>query len=50
MVGDENANIQYSYGMLVDYIKNNDQTGMCPMENKYQNEVDIKKIYEDMVK
>lgn len=46
----ENANIQYSYGVLVDYIKNNDQTGMCPMENKYQNEMDIKKIYEDMVK
>ncbi len=46
----ENANIQYSYGILVDYIKNNDQTGMCPMENKYQNEMDIKKIYEDMVK
>lgn len=46
----ENANIQYSYGVLVDYIKNNDQTGMCPMENKYQNEMNIKKIYEDMVK
>lgn len=46
----EKSNIQYSYGVLVDYIKNNDQTGMCPMENKYQNEVDINKIYQDMVK
>lgn len=46
----ENNNIQYSYETLVDYIKNKDKTGMCPMENKYQNETDIKKIYEDMVK
>ncbi len=46
----ENANIQYSYDILIDYIKNNDQTGMCPMENKYQNEMNINKIYEDMVK
>ena len=46
----ENAKIQYSYGVLVDYIKNNAQTGMCPMENKYQDEMDINKIYEDMVK
>lgn len=46
----ENANIQYSCGVLVDYIKNNAQTGMCPMENKYQDEMDINKIYEDMVK
>lgn len=46
----ENANIKYSYDVLVDYIKNNDQTGMCPMENKYQNEMDITRIYEEMVK
>lgn len=46
----ESANIQYSYGVLVDYIKNNAQTGMCPMENKYQNEMDVTKIYEDMVR
>lgn len=46
----ENAKIQYSYGILVDYIKNNAKTGMCPMENRYQNEMNIKKIYEDMVK
>lgn len=46
----ENANIKYSYKVLVDYIKNNDQTGMCPMENKYKEEMNIIKIYEDMVK
>lgn len=46
----ENANIQYSYGTLVDYIKNKDKTGMCPMENKYKNEMDVTKIYENMVK
>lgn len=46
----KNAKIEYSYGVLVDYIKNNAQTGMCPMENKYQDEMDINKIYENMVK
>ena len=45
----ENANIKYSYRVLVDYIKNNDQTGMCPMENKYKKEMNMIKIYEDMV-
>ena len=46
----EQAGITYSYGKVVDYIKNKDQTGMCPMENKYQNEMDVNKIYEEMVK
>ena len=46
----ENANIQYSYGTLVDYIKNRDQSGMCPMEAKYKDETDITKVYQDMVK
>ena len=46
----EQAGITYSYGNLVDYIKNKDQTGMCPMENKYQEETDVNKIYKEMVK
>lgn len=46
----EKAKIKYSYGTLVDYIKNKDKTGMCPMENKYQDENDVMKIYLDMVK
>ena len=46
----EQAGITYSYGKVVDYIKNKDKTGMCPMENKYQDEMDIMKIYLDMVK
>lgn len=46
----EQAGITYSYDSLVDYIKNKDQTGMCPMENKYQNEMDVNKIYKEMVK
>ncbi len=46
----ESANIIYSYGELVEYIKNKDKTGMCPMENKYKNEMDANKIYCDMVK
>lgn len=46
----EQAGITYSYGNLVDYIKNKDKTGMCPMENKYQNEMDVETIYREMVK
>ena len=32
----ENNNIKYSFGNRVDYIINNDKTGMCPMENKFK--------------
>lgn len=45
----ENANIKYSYNNLVEYIKNKDKTGMCPMENKYQTETNITKIYQEMM-
>lgn len=31
-------------------MQNNDKTGMCPMENKYKEEKDIQKIYEEMIK
>lgn len=45
----ENAKIKYSYGKLVDYIKNKDKTKMCPMETKYKEEADITKIYSDII-
>lgn len=41
----ENNNIKYSFGNRVDYIINNDKTGMCPMENKFKDEKDLKIIY-----
>lgn len=43
----ENARIKYYCNNIVEYIKNNDKTGMCPMEEKYQTETDILKIYYD---
>lgn len=46
----EKNNINYEYGKLVDYIQNNDKTGMCPMENKYKDETDINVIYNEMLK
>lgn len=45
----EENNVKYEYKNLVDYIQNNDKTGMCPMESKYKNESDIKKIYNDKI-
>lgn len=44
----EENGIQYEYKNLADYIQNNDKTGMCPMENKYKEENDIYKIYEEI--
>lgn len=41
----EENGIKYEYIEKVDYIKNNDNTGMCPMENKYKDEKDINVIY-----
>lgn len=45
----EENHIKYEYNILVDYVENNDKTGMCPMENKYKNEKDINKIYNEMI-
>lgn len=42
-------NIKYEYKNLVDYVQNNEKTGMCPMENKYKEENDINKIYNEMI-
>lgn len=41
----EESHIKYEYKNLVDYVQNNDKTGMCPMENKYKEVLDIHKIY-----
>ena len=45
----EQNGIQYEYKNLVEYIQNNDKTGMCPMENKYKEEKDIHKIFKEMI-
>ena len=45
----EANNIKYSYKNKVEYIINNDKTGMCPMENKYKDEMDISKIFNEII-
>lgn len=46
----EKNDIKYGYKTLTEYVINNDKTGMCPMENKYKDEKDITKIYNEMIK
>jgi len=38
-------NIKYEYNNLADFIQNNAKTGMCPMENKFKDENNLKSIY-----
>lgn len=45
----EQNHVKYEYKNLTDYVQNNDKTGMCPMENKYKEEKDIHKIYDEML-
>lgn len=45
----EESHIKYEYKTLTEYVINNAKTGMCPMENKYKDEKDINKIYEEMI-
>ncbi len=45
----EKNDIKYEYNKKVNYIKNKDNTGMCPMENKYKDETDINIIYNDVI-
>lgn len=45
----EEYQIPYQYEKLVDYIENNAKDGMCPMENKYKEEQDLHKIYQEMI-
>ena len=46
----EENHVKYEYENLVDYIRNNDKTGMCPMENKFKDEKEINIIYQEMLK
>ena len=46
----EENHIKYEYKTLTEYVINNSKTGMCPMENKYKNEKNINKIYDEMIK
>ena len=45
----EENNIKYEYKEKVEYIINQAKTGMCPMENKYKDEKDIYKIYNEII-
>ena len=45
----EENGIRFEYAKLVDYIENNDKTGMCPMESKYKGEKEISVIYKEMI-
>lgn len=45
----EENNIEYEYNVKTEYIQNNEKTGMCPMENKYKDEIDISKIFNDII-
>ena len=45
----EKYNIKYEYENKTEYIQNNEKTGMCPMENKYRYEMDIEKIFEEVI-
>lgn len=45
----EENGVKYEYLEIVDYISNKDNTGMCPMENKYKNESDIHVVYDEMI-
>ncbi len=45
----EKYNIKYEYKTKTEYIQNNDKTGMCSMENKYKDEMDIEKIFKEVI-
>ena len=46
----ERNNIKYEYKNKTEYIINNEGTGMCPMENKFKDELDLRNIYNYFVK
>ena len=45
----EKNHVKYEYKEKVKYIINQSKTGMCPMENKYKDEMDIRKIYSEII-
>lgn len=46
----EENGIEYEYNNKVEFIINNDKTGMCPMENKFKDEKELGNIYNYFVK
>ena len=45
----EENNIKYEYNKKVEFIQNNNKTGMCPMENKFKDENNLINIYNNFV-
>lgn len=45
----EENHIGYEYKTKVEFIVNKDNTGMCPMENRFKDEMNITKIYKEMI-
>lgn len=45
----EENGIKYEYTTKVDYIRNKENTGMCPMENKFKDEQNINNIYNEII-
>ncbi len=45
----EKYGIRYEFLEEVEYIENNEKTGMCPMENKYKDEQNEEVIYKEMI-
>ena len=45
----EENHIKYEFENEVEYIINEQKTGMCPMANKYKDEKDINVIYKEML-
>ncbi len=46
----EENNVKYEYKQKVEFIQNNEKTGMCPMENKFKDETDLVNIYDYFIK
>lgn len=46
----EKNNIKYQYKNKVEFIINNEGTGMCPMENKFKDEKELMNIYNYFIK
>lgn len=45
----EQNNIKFEYSEKVEFIKNNEGTNMCPMENKFKDEQDLNIIYKEIM-
>lgn len=45
----EEHEVSFQYRQRVAYIKNKENTGMCPMETRYMDELDIYKIYGEIM-